>query len=166
MSINAATKLFQPLAGDELRKILEQEFSRMLDESPNFKPHLAFSLADYQINLRITSNPPLFSPIELEVARRFEVEGEIEALVTTETASARANVGETPDNDREEAGLPTFEARRNESGIIVDQPVPPRERIVSSATVGKGTKRRGEAIKDGSELYPSVDGDPQMVNKA
>jgi hypothetical protein len=174
MSVTNAVRLFQPLGGDELRKILVDEFEQMLEGAGVFLPHLSFSLADYVINLKITSNPPLFNDIDLERGRKLVVD-DVESLPTkSQTVNMRASrerVGEVPDAEREEHGLTTTEVRRDPvTGTHNDVPVESGERVKTQATVGKGTRPRGatperveKAARGSAEL--SDDGEPILVNK-
>jgi hypothetical protein len=149
MTITNSARLFQPLSGLELRKILIDDFTKMLDESGYFMEHLSFSLADVDIRATITSNPPLFNDIELAVKRRLETD-DANSLTseakTVNLSKSLARVGEVPDADREAHGLHTTEVRRDETtGVLFDQPVEPRE-VKNQTTVGAGTRPRGTAI--------------------
>lgn len=171
MSVTNSVRLFQPLGGDELRKILNDEFDKLLDEAGVFLPHLSFSLADYEINVKITSNPPLFNDIKLNRGRRLETDDAGELSTQPQTVNMRASrekVGEVPDAERENHGLPTTEVRRDPTlGTHFDQPVEPAEKVRTQASVGKGTRPRGEAVERAAKGSAEIsdDGEPVIVNK-
>jgi hypothetical protein len=169
MTITNSVRLFQPLSGKELRKIMMDDFERLLDESGYFMEHLSFSLADVEISVKITSNPPLFNDIVLDSNRRLETD-DVNSLTTEpKTVSfggTRARVGEVPDAEREAHGLPTTEARRDETtGVIFDQKIEPTE-VRNVATVGGGTKPRGRQAKATAavESEPLLDDEGNPVN--
>jgi hypothetical protein len=150
MTITNATRLFNPLSGKELKKIMMDDFERMLDESQYFMEHLSFSLADVQINVSITSNPPLFNDILLERRRRLETDDANELPTEASTVTfggIRNNVGMVPDAEREAHELPLTEKVRDEqTGVFFDQSVTPTEAVRHETTVGGGTRPRGTNI--------------------
>jgi hypothetical protein len=173
MTITNAARLFQPLSGKELRKIMLDDFEKMLDESGYFSEHLSFSLADMEIKATITSNPPLFNDIDLEVKRRLETEDAGELPSTPKTVNIRGkrrSVGEVPDADREEHGLATTEVRRDETtGVFFDQPVESVETTSRSATVGGGTRPRGSIpeakVRKAAQGSADLESGPQDVSE-
>ena len=160
------TKLFNPLSGTELKAILMADFEKMLDNSGHFQPHLTYSLAKVHLDLIISSDPPLYAPLEMGMDTVLEVQDRVGLPTDKEnvTLSLEKALGMVPDQDREDHNLPVKSPALSDTGHIVDKEVKR-----TSATVGKGTKPRGNPNNPvHTTVAPDLDdsGAPVKVNKA
>ena len=123
----AITKLFQPLTGLELRKMLVEDFDKMLANSGLFEAHLIMSPAEIDVNLTVEI-PDMMAPKSFGFKRSF---------------------GEVPDEDRISHNMPITRPTPNENGQIVDAEV----KLATSDSVGQveGGPKVSETVGSGSK---------------
>lgn len=147
MSIST-TRLFNPLTGEDLRKIIKNEFNEKLEGSVLLQPHLTFPLVTYKIELTIESYPMN----DAEIIRVEKIIGDpsttgepkIEKLTYSRTLGEDQETA--PDKLREDNQIPVLQPEKDpNTGRMVD--TPQKRRLKSIITVGKGTLPRTSAPK-------------------
>jgi len=166
MTSIATTKLFYPLDGAELKKIILDDFKAQLDNNQLLQAHLTFPTASFDLELTISSYP-MDNEAKIKLERLLGDDPDPKTTPVKQSIRVSRKLGETqataPDAMRIEHELPVLETQRSDSGQLVDGE---RKRgPVARITVGKGARARG--IEPAAALEPTLgdDGEPVKANK-